>query len=165
MEELKVNKNGFYILDDRTLSYLNGIKNDMQYIGYNSGRQGIKELLKNKANLDTDVKLIDTYDGYKNISELNIFEYTINGDTKFCAELSYQIAGDDYCVETHIFTKRPNRTDIMTVRKINDIEFDIKRGKYKPIFYCVKCGKETHWLDKDGDFDTRLETLENMQCC
>mgnify|MGYP001021839132 FL=1 len=88
--ELKRNENGFYILDERTKTYFDRIKESIGYVGTNYGWDGIKELLQKSSKLENaNLKLCETYDGYANSSDISIYQYKIDDKTRYCAQLSY----------------------------------------------------------------------------
>lgn len=150
-------------IDDRTQAYFDGLKKEMEHVGSNGGWDGIKDILK-KNHPGIAVELIDTYDGYVNSSNIEVFRYTLDGKERFCAELSYQTAIDDYCIETHIFTKKPTRQDVLDLRMIHDIGFDIKFRGLKTEFTCWECGCWTHWLDSEGSLAERYHRLRDKYC-
>lgn len=164
MKELERDKNNFYILDDRTQKYLDAVKSNMGYVDTNNSWYGIKEILDKKGILSADVEKIAEYEGYVNSSNIEVFGYRINGEQRYCAELSYQTAIDDYNVETHIFVKEPSRENVMQIREINKTILHIEIGKLKPFFHCWECGRETHWLDIPGNLEEKIEGLKDNYC-
>lgn len=152
------------MLDDRTKAYFEAIKVKLGYVGTNYGWDDIQEILNKKTNKSVSAELISIYDGYVNSSDIKIFTYTLNGDTRFCAELSYQTDIDDYCIETHIFNKQPKRDDIITIRELNSLAFDFKYERLTPEFTCWECGNRVHWLDCDGDLSSKANMLKEKYC-
>lgn len=153
------------MLDERTKNYFAAIRKNIGFIGTNYGWDGIEELLKKKGLLETaELKKVKAYDGYANSTEISIYSYIINGQQRYCAELSYQTDIDDYCVETHIFSKMPSQEDVFTIRDIDSLEFKLKRGELQPEFNCWECGRHVHWLDRDGEFSIKKNGLEEQYC-
>ena len=153
------------MIDNRTENYFNAIKNNMNYIGTNYGWCNIEEILKKKGILETaNLQKIKTYDGYVNSSNIDIYSYEIEGEKRYCAELSYQTDIDDYCIETHIFKSLPSRKGIITIRDIESLVFRFKYKGLEPEFTCWECGHHVHWLDRQGDFKTKKDGLEEKYC-
>lgn len=164
MKELGRDKNNFYILDDRTQAYFDTIKNNIGYVNTNNSWYGIKEILGKKEAPYTEFEKVVEYEGYANSSVIEIFGYKINDEQRYCAELVYQTAIDDYNVETHIFTKRPSKENVMMIREINKTILYIEIGKLKPFFTCWECGRKVHWLDNEENIETKIEWLKDRYC-
>jgi len=153
------------MLDDRTEKYFKKVGIDLKYLGYSAGWDSIKEILKKDGTLETaNLERINVYDGYANSSNIQIYRYNNGKEEVYCAELSYQTAIDDYCIETHFFAKLPTRNDIITVRTIFDAKFDMKFNGLNPEFHCWECGKMIHWLDCDGAIKQKFENLKERYC-
>lgn len=153
------------MLDERTKNYFNAIKTNIGFIGSNYGNYGIEEILKKKGFFEeAKLQQIKTYRGYVNSSDIDIYSYEINGEKRYCAELSYQTNIDDYCVETHIFEKFPSEKDIKIIREIESLIFKFQLSQIEPEFGCWECGRRVHWLDIQGDFFTKKNALEEKYC-
>lgn len=101
-----MNESTFPEIDERTKKYFDELITKVAYQGYNGGWYGIEEIIKNKGLLEeADLRLIQSHPGYANSSPIDVYEYSLDGKARFCAELSYQTDVDDYCIETHIFDK------------------------------------------------------------
>lgn len=152
------------MLDERTKKYFDAIKNNLEYVGTNYGWDGIEEILDKRGLLNTaNLQKITTYSGYFNSSNIDIYSYEIEGQKRYCAQLSYRTDIDDFCVETHIFRKFPKRENVIMIRDINSLENKFNRG-LKPEFTCWECGRTVHWLDRQGDFETKKDGLEEQYC-
>lgn len=153
------------VIDDRTSKYLTELRNDIGWLGGNCGWDDIEALLKKHGLFNTaNLQKIDTYDGYVNSSDIEIYTYNKDGVIRYCAQLSYTTNIDDYAIETHIFSKQPSRDDVLTARMIEEIEFRIKFG-LKTEFNCWECGCHVHWLDCEyGTLEDKYERLKDNFC-
>jgi len=153
-------------IDERTKNYLADCRNNVGWLGCNNGWYGIKEILEKKNILQTaSLQKLETYDGYMNSSDIDVYSYEIDGRKRYCAELSYQTDIDDYCTETHIFNQCPTRESVLTARLINDIEFAIKFKGFKTEFNCWECGKHVHWLDNEkGTLEQKFDRMKERFC-
>ena len=107
------------VIDDRTSKYLTELRNDIGWLGGNCGWDDIEAILKKHGLFNTaNLQKIDTYDGYVNSSDIEIYTYNKDGVIRYCAQLSYTTNIDDYAIETHIFSKQPSRDDVLTARLI-----------------------------------------------
>lgn len=150
-------------IDERTQKYFAAIRENMGFIGSNAGWDGIQDILKKKGVQEPPEK-IATYTGYVNSSDIEVYTYTRDGRERYCAELSYQTAIDDYCTETHIFSKMPSERDVSTIRTIGNLEFKIAFEMLKTRYTCWECGNEVHWLDNSGSFDEKVNGLLDRYC-
>jgi hypothetical protein len=153
-------------LDERTAKYFETIKKEKGHIGTNCLEEtGIRDILKKKGVLDAaNLQQIDTYDGYANSSDINIYSYELSGAKRYCAEFSFQTDIDAFYVETIIFTKIPSREDVLLIRGIEDLRLKFEFGRLKPEYTCWECGRKVHWLDRPGDFETKMAGLEERYC-
>jgi len=153
------------MLDERTKNYFNKIKSNLGYKGYNASWYSIKEILEKKGYLEeSELKEIKTYNGYVNSSDITVYSYKINGELRYCAELSYQTDIDDYCTETHIFNEFPKEKDIHLIIDINSLEFKFMYKRLEPEYTCWECGRHLHWLDNEGNFENKKNRLEEKYC-
>lgn len=150
-------------LDKRTKAYFDSLKKKMGHIRSGGGWDGVKDIMK-KKHPDVKVELIDTYTGYVNSSDIDIYHYVLDGKERYCAEFSYQTAIDDYCIEIHIFDRKPTRQDIMDIVMMKDIEFAIVFRGLQTEFTCWECGLHAHWLDSEGTLAERFERLKDKYC-
>lgn len=150
-------------LDNRTEKYFEAIRENKGYIGCNHGWYGIQEILDKKSS-GVEAKLIKSYPGYFNSDDINIYEYFVNGNKRYCAELSYQTDIDDFNIETHIFSKFPSEKDVKEIRSIMELEFDFKFNRLNPEFTCWECGHKVHWLDFKGKIQDKIDNLKEKYC-
>lgn len=150
-------------MDERTEKYLTEEATKIGLIGVNNSWYTIAEILK-KSGHEIEPQKIATFNGYINSSDIEIFEYTINGATKYCAELSYQTNIDDYNIETIIFNKIPSEQDINTARTIEAIKNKLFLKRLKPEFDCWECGIRHHWLDIEGSLDIKYKYWQDQYC-
>lgn len=150
-------------LDERTKKYFEKIRKNIGWESNNAGWYDFQEILDSKAPGEI-AELIATYDGFANSTDIKIYAYNKNNTKKYCAEFSYQTDIDDYCIETHIFNKKPTLKDVLTAVSINDLTFDFDTKRLNQIFTCWECGRKCHWLDIDGDLETKKERLKDEYC-
>lgn len=153
-------------LDTRTQNYFEAIKKNLGFLGYNSTElQGIEEILKTKGLFEnSNFKKVRTYDGYMNSSAIDVYQYSIEDKTRYCAEITHQYDIDGFATETYIFLKLPSRNDVFNIRTMNDIDFKVKFKGMMTEYNCYECGKRVHWLDYEGGFDTKVKMLNEQYC-
>lgn len=153
------------MIDERTKNYFEAIKENAGYVGKNAGWYDIKEILEKKNILESaNLELVKSYPGYANSSDIRIYAYQTDKGKRYCAELDYRTDIDDYCIETHIFTSFPSRNTVITIRDVNNLEFDFKHRRLQPEFTCWECNRMTHWLDVEGGFESKKTHLEERYC-
>ena len=153
------------MLDNKSEKYLNELKDELGYIGGNSGYLDMEAILKKKGVLESaKLEILETLEGFLNSSEFTVYQYENDGDVRYCAEFGYQTDMDDYTIETLIFNKQPSLENIHTIISINDLEFMFKFKRLLPKFKCWECGRVVHWVDLDGDFEEKRDKLEDKYC-
>lgn len=150
-------------LDERTESYLDSIRKNLHHIKSSGSWDGIEDLLK-KHYPGVVAEHVGTYPGYVNSTEIKVFRYVLNGEERYCAELCYQTDIDDYCIEEHIFSKKPRRQDVFKIRLTNDIEFEFNFRGAKAEFICWECGHKVHWLDGGSHLEEKFDRLKERYC-
>lgn len=96
--------------------------------------------------------------------DIKIYKYQLEKGERFCAEIAYRTAIDDFNIETHIFNRFPSEKDVKEIRAIIDLEFNFKFGRLNPVFTCWECGHKSHWLDVRGDLRTKIDNLKERYC-
>lgn len=153
------------MLDERSKNYLDAIRKNVGWLGYNAGWSDIEEILEKAGIADTaKLQLICTYKGYVNANDIEIYSYYKDDEKRYCAQIGYQTDIDDYCIETHIFSKKPTEKDVFLVRDINNLIFSFECRGLMPTYICWECGNKTHWLDTDGDFEQKKHNLKEVYC-
>lgn len=134
--------------DSRTKKYLDAVKRN---IG----------LIEEKHGWDEE-KLIEPYtiSIWANTSDIEVGK---TADGYWCAQYSMRTAIDDYDITRFYFVKKPRENDILTAQKISDLQtkFFLRR---LITFTCWECGRKVHWLDVEGNFDKKVDCLEDSYC-
>lgn len=137
--------------DKRTRLYLKKIIENIGLLGEKHGWDEEKfEIIKQYR-----IWINLTGSGYVDIGKLD--------DEKYIAQYSIQTDVDDYDVTRLYFDHMPTKNDIETVKLVDDIEFYFCTHK-KSTFKCWDCGSEVHWLDTEGNLETKFENLKNGYC-
>jgi hypothetical protein len=71
---------------------------------------------------------------------------------------------DVYLCAQIVFSHKPTRDAVKTAIDLEKGKTGFQLGKYKEEFTCWECGQSTHWLDVDGDFETKLNRLQEKYC-
>lgn len=151
-------------VDNRTRKYFEAIKSNLGFIGMNQLEEmGIADILKAKG-INVSPEVVRQYDGYANSSDIVIYKYTVDGTTRYCAELAYQADIDAVCVETYIFSKLPSREDAMIMRAVSQTEFEIDFKGFPQEFACWECGNHVHWLDTKGNLHDKITHAKDKFC-
>ena len=152
-------------VSERTKGYFEAIKKNAGYVGGNAGWNTMQEILTKKGHGETELIKAAVYSGYANSSEIEILKYTVDENDRFCAELSYRVDVDDYCIETHIFERIPTRESVLTVREMEKLELDFRLGRADEEFDCWECGRHVHWLDAQGTgLSEKAEATRERYC-
>lgn len=133
----------------RTKKYFDAIKKDI----------GFEEIVHG-----WDTEEFETSSEYPYFGAIKTVEIGKTKENRWCAELGYQTAIDDYNEEKIYFNRKPSVADVKTLRKIEKIRMDIRFRIKKEIFRCYECGREIHWLDVEGGLDDKIFGLEERFC-
>ncbi|MCP4651185.1 MAG: hypothetical protein GY853_14050 [PVC group bacterium] len=139
--------------DERTKKYLSKIKNNIGYMGCNSGEELFFADVVKKIGEEINVKEVR----HNAAENETLYEYVIDGKKRYCLEKWIRYDIDGINCTTYIFTKKPSQKDCNTILIIESIELDIVFARLHPTYTCWECSHTTHWLDNGG------ETLEEKQ--
>jgi len=151
-------------LDERTKNYLQAIRNNLHFLGENGGEcLSLKEILTKKGLIEkTAIKELWKDEGF-NFTTI-LYQYTIDGVTKFCAEVWVQYDIDGVYTHTFIFSQRPNQEQVETIRLVSELETKFAINQLKPTFTCWECDQKSHWLDSGKNFEESYENLKESYC-
>ena len=150
-------------LDERTKKYFERIKENVGFLGMNAGWKSMQEILDEGAP-GTVAKKAGEYAGFANSSNIEILTYEKDEKKRYCAQFSYQTDVDDYCIETLIFDRYPSRDSVVTIVNLNDLEFKFNFKGLNQTFWCWECGRESQWLDGEGNFLEKIQKVEEKYC-
>lgn len=141
--------------DERTSNYIKTVKND---IGLVKTSHGYDSTIPANTKPDDQITVWFnvTGSGYTDLLELE--------DGNWVAETSIRVGIDDYDIMCYVFDHKPSRKDILTTWLIEGIESAVTKRSNVTKFTCWKCGRETHWLDCEGDLEAKLEAAEERYC-
>lgn len=71
---------------------------------------------------------------------------------------------DDYNIARYYFNKKPTENTVRTIEKLIELDYLFFIGQCKPVYICWECGRETHWLDIEGDLDEKISALKERYC-
>ena len=143
-----------YVMDERTKSYLDAIKNK---IGLLETKAGWDEETFDPV-IQYDIWINLTGSGYVDVGQLH--------DGRWIAQFAFRTDIDDYCIVRYYFNRKPSRKDIITVKTIEDIEGYLSlRGYDKVEFECWECGQKAHFCDIPADtLEEKFEFFKERYC-
>ena len=140
-----------YGYDERTLNYLNSIKENLNFVEEKNGWDEERFIESKKYN--------SLFAGISSQLEIGLIE-----DGKWCAQYSFQTAPDDYNIRRLYFSKRPTSRDVKKIITLRDLELEFRFDGLNPIFNCYECGREVHWLDFPGGLTEKIDALKDGIC-
>jgi hypothetical protein len=133
-----------YGYSKRTKAYLDGIKNKLGFV-------------KSKYDYEFEELTAKEEVGYRcSIGKTK--------DGLWCYQQSIRTDIDDYTVEKLYFNRKPSKKAVETMQSIIDLENNFYFQHLKEVFTCWECGRDVHWLDVDGDFNTKANALFEKYC-
>lgn len=141
-----------YGYDKRTHDYLNSVKAHIGLIDISSGTEYYGEkIIKNETTKSYAVNFA------------NASGYLSKVDNNFVVQILMSI-GDDISVDSFTFDKYPSLGNFETAWELHKIANDFTYKKLPLTYQCGECGKKVHWLDIKGNFNEKIEHLEDRYC-
>lgn len=140
-----------YGYDKRTRLYLEKVIENIGLLGEKHGWD------------EEEFEIIKQYSIWGNLTGSGYVDVGKLDDGRYIAQYCFQTDIDDYDITRLYFDHMPSKNNIETVKLIEDIKFYFCTRK-KSTFRCWECGNEVHWLDTEGNLETKFENLKNGYC-
>lgn len=146
----------YFGLDDRSYKYLRAVKENIgliencsyEYVAKDWDYLKVKERETHTKNIPLNVEEM-TIGKYK---EVYVMQYYVQTDI------------DDYCIPKYFFRYKPKIHYVFTIDRINAIQRKLQETK-SPYFKCWECGRQTHWLDVEGNLEKKADEYLDSHYC